>query len=243
MEDQEKDKIIGRIKKLMALGMKAPETPEAQSAMAKAKELMDKHCLHTIDMNDDGTLDEKDILRMDIDFEGRSDWEAQILCSVRDAFQVKYLWDKHNKKHLLIGSKTDIDFSSFLFKFVRLQIKKMGDQYNYSAKDMYTYYMGAALSAGKLINDAFGKAAIERAVRDGAISAENMALIVVKNDAVDRVFTKMFPKTSKGRIGAATGSHSAFANGKRDGSTVKLNRQIGGNHAGVQTGRGRLSNN
>ena len=226
MDQEEKEKIIGKIKKLMALGMKAPETPEAQSAMNKAAEMMDKYSLHTIDMNDDGSIDDRNITRFDIGFEGRSDWEAAILVIIQETFDCKYIWSKNTNSHTLIGSKTDIEFASFLFKFVRLQIKKMGDQYNYNPKDLYTYRLGAAITVVDLIKNTFLKP------KAAPVMAATKDLIVVKNAAVERKFREAFPNVRKGKIGEAKGSSTAFRNGRADGEKVKFNRQLGENNPG-----------
>jgi len=225
MDQIEKEKLIGKIKKLLALGMKAPETEEAKSAMRKASEMMDRYDLHTIDMNADGTIDDANVVRYDIRFEGKSDWEALILVAIQEAFNCKYVWLKTTNTHTLIGAKTDIEFSSFLFKFVRLQIMKMGDQYRYGQKDLYTYRLGAAMAVKALIHSTFMKPKEEKKT---AAAAHSMDLIVVKNAAVARKTQEIFPRLKQGKISSGNGSHDAYRNGNVDGNKVRLNRQLGG---------------
>lgn len=237
MEQTEKDKIIGKIKKLFALGMKDPETPEAMSAMTKAKEMMDKYNLETIDMNDDGTIDPENIERMDIPFEfSNTDWEGYLMMEICKTFQCEYvrtgMQKGGNRRHVMIGSKTDISFASFLFKFVRLQIMKMCDGYNYNVKDTKTYCMAAVLTVSGMIEKAFSKSF--KVQTEDQIHTHH-ALMVVKNDAVATRVKEIFPKLKKGRpMAPLRGSDNAFFNGSKDGNKVKLNRQLG---AGSETNR------
>jgi hypothetical protein len=239
MDTIEKEKIISKIKKLMALGMKDPDTHEAKTAMLKAKELMEKYDLETIDMNDDGSIDEKNVVREDITFNMDSrNWEIQIMGAIEKAFHCEYVIipkrGGNSGKHVLVGSKTDINFAGFLFKYVRLQIMKMCDSYKYSGDDKKTYCMGCSFTVRKAILDTFvnqKKPVVNEKTEEEYVHKNS--LIVLKHDAIEKRFKEIFPKLKKMRpMGALKGSMDAYSNGKSDGNKVKLNRQIHSNNLG-----------
>ena len=229
---EQNEKIVDRIKKLFALGMKDPESPEAMSAMSKAKELMDKYNIATIDMEDDGTIKDSNIVRTDLDFMDQSNtWEGVLCVHICKAFQcevirsVDYL--TKNKRLEMFGAKTDIDFASFLLKFTRLQ--KLLEKSGFTLPaDRKTYCLGAVHTVGKLIKEAFIDPPKENVTRTETEEKTQHALIVVKSDAVVRKFDEAFPERRKGRKVKANGSRDAYMNGIADGNKVKINRQLGG---------------
>lgn len=236
MDNAEKEKIISRIKKLLALGMKDPDTPEAVSAMGKAKELMDKYDLGTIDMNEDGTMDEANVIRENIEFNNDSrNWEIQIMSAIKKAFHCDYLIipSKYGNagKHVLVGSKTDINFAGFLFKYVRIQIMKMCDKHGFKGHDKKTYCMGCAFTVDKLIKETFVE---KKVTKETEVVEQNRhnALIVVKQDAVARKMKEMFPKTKPmRRMAPLKGSMDSYNQGRMDGNKVRLNRQLNNNYS------------
>jgi hypothetical protein len=55
------------------------------------------------------------------------------------------------------------------------------------------------------------------------------ALVVVKSEAVDKKTSEIFPNLSKGRkMAPLRGSATSYNQGKSDGNSIKLNRQVGG---------------
>jgi hypothetical protein len=234
MQDVDKDKIIDKIKKLMSLGMKDPESEEAKSAMAKVKDLLKKYDLETVDMNEDGSLDDSNILRVDIEFGNKDkDWESSLMMIVAKSFQCRYvrtgMFRGGIPTHVVIGSKTDVDFVQFLFKFVRLQIMKMVGKYDYNLQDRKTYCYGCVLSVETNIGLLFKK---EKPAN--AHEQNQFALVVVKSKAVDKKTSEIFPNLSKGRkVAPLRGSATSYKQGVSDGNSIKLNRQVGGASAGM----------
>jgi len=232
---EQNEKIVDRIKKLFALGLKAPDTPEAQSSMSKAKELMDKYNIATIDMEDDGTIKDSNVIRADLDFMDQSNtWEGVLCVHICKAFQCEVIrsidYLTKNKKLVMFGAKTDIDFASFLLKFTRLQIQKLLEKSGYiTVADKKTYCLGCVNTVGNLIKDAFvDPPKPENVTRTEAEEKTQHALIVVKSDAVVKKFEEAFPERRKGRKIKANGSRDAYMNGIADGNKVKINRQLGG---------------
>jgi len=229
---EQNEKIVDRIKKLFALGLKDPDSPEAMSAMSKAKELMDKYNIATIDMEDDGTIKDSNIIQTDIDFMDQTNtWEGVLSVHICKAFQCEVVRAvdtfTKQKRIVMFGAKTDIDFASFLMKFTRLQIQKLLEKSGYTVPaDKKTYCLGCVHTVGKLIKEAF----VDPPKMDKTVEETNTqhALIVVKSDAVARKFDQAFPNRRQGRKVQANGSRDAYMNGIVDGSKVKLNRQLGG---------------
>lgn len=236
MEQADKEKLVDKIKKLFALGMKAPETEEAKSAMVKAYELMEKYGLGTIDMEDDGTIKDENILRVDLDFSinNPSDgWERILVANICKAFQCEVVVKtsrREGPKIVILGAKTDIDFVVFLIKYTRLQIKKLADVSGFTSSDKTNYMVGCAMTVSNLVKESFEK---HQKSEEYKQHEQSHALVVVKSDAVAKKFKEIFPNVKSGRKIKLNGSRNAFEQGKYDGNKVKINRQVTGNSQGA----------
>jgi hypothetical protein len=226
MEKEKKVEILGKIKKLMALGMKHEDTPEGQSALLKAKKLMAQYDVRFIDVEEDGSVLDENIDKMDIPWhKGRNDFESHLAGHIARTFDCEYLISNKRtkwKSHVIVGTKSDMEIASWLFKFTRLQCYRLAEQQSYSGKELRTYFYGLYFTLQSRITDTFGKVESEK-----HSESECTALIVVKTDAVERKLKEFYPKIKTGRKSRPlSGSMDAFHNGNADAEKVSLNKAI-----------------
>lgn len=226
MEKEKKVEVLGKIKKLMALGMKHEDTPEGQSALLKAKELMARYDVRFIDVEEDGSVLDENINKMDIPWHKmNNDFEAHLAGHIARTFDCEYLITNSRSKfkgHVIIGTKTDMDLASWLFKFTRLQCYRLAEKQSYKGAELRTYFYGLLFVLKERITDTFGKVESEK-----HSESECTALIVVKTDAVERKLHEYFPKIRKGRkTKPLVGSRDAYNNGAVDGTKISLNKAI-----------------
>jgi len=236
MDKEKRESILGKIKKLMALGVKHESTPEGQSALNKAKVLMEEHDVRFIDIEDDGTIQDENIGIVKVQWnKHRNDFESHLAGHIARTFDCDYVMTGKGKKgavHSIIGTKTDLDLAEWMFKYTRLQCYKLAKEHKYTGKELRTYFFGLFFVLREKITDSFGK--IESKVKS---EEECTALVVVKKDAVDRKMTEAFPNLKKGRKARKlSGSHNAYINGQADGEKVRINRQVADNGAKQQVG-------
>lgn len=236
MEKEKREEILGKIKKLMALGVKHENTPEGQSALNKANELMAKHDIRFIDVEDDGTVLDANIHKVNVDWHKYSnDFESSLASHIAKTLDCSYVRVNSGRKgaqHSLVGTKTDLDLAEWLFKFTRLQCYRLAEKHGYKGKELRTYFYGLYFVLKDKITLAFGE--VKSEVKS---EVECTALIVVKKDAVDRKKKELFPNLKKGRKKRPlTGTMDAYSNGQLDGSKVQINRQVSSNGTKQQVG-------
>jgi len=226
MEQVKKDEVLGKIKKLMALGMKHEDTPEGQSALHKAQCLMAKYDVRYIDVEDNGTVLDANMGRTDIAWQKKSnDFESHLAGHIARTFDCQYvICNSFNrtKIHVIIGTKTDMELAEWLFKFVRLQCYRLTEQHNYKGKELRNYLFGMNFTLCDRITATFGKVESEKYTE-----SDCTALILVKSDAVKRKVAEIFPRLKKGRKSRPlAGSMDAYLNGTSDGNKVSLNKAL-----------------
>jgi hypothetical protein len=236
MEKERREEILGKIKKLMALGVKHENTHEGQSALDKAKALMAKHDIRFIDVEDDGTVQDANIGRVDVPWHKHmNDFESKLAHHIADTLDCSYVMVGKGRKgarHSMIGTKTDLDLAEWLFKFTRLQCYRLAEKHGYRGKELRTYFFGLYFVLRDKITDAFGE--IESEVHS---EEQCTALVLVKKDAVDKRKADEFPKLTKGRkMRPLTGTFDAYNNGQADGAKVSVNRQVANGNNNQQVG-------
>lgn len=226
MDNQKKDEILGKIKKLMMLGMKHEDTPEGKSALDKANALMKKYDIRFVDVEDDGTIQDKNIVRENVPWnKHRNGFEAHLANCIAENLDCRYVTlskGKQGSQHCFVGTNTDTDLACWLFKFTRLQCYRLSEKQSYTGKDLRTYFFGMYHTLSVKVESTFGKIESEK-----KSDVECTALIVVKKDAVNKKTTEIFPNLKNSRKAAPLkGSMEAFLKGNADGKKVSVQRNI-----------------
>lgn len=223
MNKDDKAKLMERIKKLLALGVKHEDTPEGKSALTKARQLMADNNIRFIDI-EDGKVSDDNTGKVSVPWRRDNSMEQILAYDIAEALDCRYIiTDKGTNMaaHVFIGTVTDMEIAEWLFKFTRLQAYQLSAKTCYSGKDLRTYYFSLYHAIGKKIKYVYGQ------VDDTPEYDGSTALIVVKKDAVDRRVEQEFPKLEKGRpMKKLAGSMEAFINGQIDGEKVIVNKQV-----------------
>ena len=225
MEKEERDKIIGKLKKLLALGMKHEDSPEGQSALDKAKELMAVNNIRFMDIEEDGTADENNVKNVWIKWNSYSnDFEQYLAKHIAETLDCSYIRHNFRRKdaaHIIIGLPTDMDLAEWLFKFTRLQCYQLADKSGFKGTDLRTYFYSMYFVLKKRITEVFGKAE--------DMTSDCRDLVLVKKDVVDQKKNELFPDLTNARKTRmpVNGSFDAVLQGRADGHKVSLHRQVG----------------
>jgi len=226
-----KEKLIDKIKKLMALG-ESPNPHEAELAMEKAAKLMAAHNISVIDVEaSDGTIEEH-IHEVNVDGAGGSvdRWEgtmALMLCEIFDCEAVghkypKWQKDEFGKKDAIsfIGHDDDLALVVHFFIYLRRWIGRKAEV-NYRLKrDQEAYALGCIDTIKNRMKAVYVK-------MQEYIPADTMALMVVKKGAVSTKAKELYPnaRVSKYR---SKGSYQARAHGEHDGNKARISRPVAG---------------
>jgi len=120
-----KDKIINRIRKLLALAKKNSSIEEAAAAMAKAQALMEEHRIHQAMLNNT----ESKIQKAELADSGHpQQWKAflaSILSSSNGCCMVQSeIYEKDNKI-LIIGEPKDVESVQELYAYITTELQKL----------------------------------------------------------------------------------------------------------------------
>ncbi len=224
MRDQVSDKIVQRIKKLMALGLNS-ETPEAKSALNKAVALMQQYNVAEMDLNDDGHIKENLLVEEFVEvFSKTTDsWERILGTHIAKAFDSKMITIMQGRgqlpKRAFLGSKSDIALAIYFYKFIRMQIMRGAETQFPLVRDQKTYGYGCVMTVSKRLDTMYKK-------REKVMTSDSRALIVVKNEDVAKFYDNKYPGRKKGSKMNINGSSNAFYAGQADGEKIKMSQQI-----------------
>jgi len=186
----DKETIVKRLRKLLALSA-SPNEAEAELALNKAQELMDKYNIRTIDVDE-----ETNSIAIKTSYvygysRKRSAWETKLASAIAECLDgevvVEYIDNKW--RVVFIASKTDIEIMTDLFIRLRRIISKMGSQYantvdTHKGQAKRAYCMGAIETIYKRLYRMYN-------------TQEVNALVVVKKDALQKEMEDMFGKLKK----------------------------------------------
>ena len=224
------DKILQRIKKLMALGLGDPDSPEAKSAMDKVAELMQEHGVAEIDLEDNGHIKTSSLIEEIVECYSKSTdkWERVLGTQIAKAFDCKMLTLNSGKyfpnSRTFLGAKSDVKLSIYFYKFIRMQIMRGAESQFDLIRDQKSYGFGCVSKVVERLKDMYAK-------REEVMTEESQALIVVKKDDVVNFYKEKYPHTTKGGSYKITGSADAYSKGQADGNKIQMSRQVGNKSA------------
>jgi hypothetical protein len=227
MENMERT--VERIKKLMALAMSDPDTPEAKSAALKAAELLAKYELDMADLTEENKNDvlEEQFKNYDAN---NGNWEKMFLSVLMNVFDIHVVIDKSNRNEVLyrlFGKKQDLVLCVYFFKMIRrIAIKRAEVEYKTKA-------MRNSFQCGLI--DSIGHRFFEmKEKRQEHRTDMTTALAVSNRKDVTNYVNELFPNLQKGRISKPNikteAEAKAFRNGKKVGKDIPLNTPLEGEY-------------
>lgn len=228
-------KIMERIKKLMALGLGDPDSPEAKSAMDKAATLMEQYGVSEIDLDKDGHVKVDSMVEKFVEvFSKHTEiWEAPLGNKIAKSFDCRMLtirsaWKNDLPTRTFLGAKSDVELATYFYKFIRMQIFRRSEAEYRLVRDRKAYGYGCTLKVVERLQEMYAK-------REEIMTAGTKDLMVVKKDDVSRYCNRKYPHTNKRKGGKITGDYNAFNKGKEDGGKIQMSRQVGNKSASGAT--------
>lgn len=224
------ERTVERIKKLMALAMSDPDSPEAKSASLKAAELLAKYELDMTDLTEEN---KNDILEENFKSYAKEheSWEQMLLVILRNVFDIHVVVDGDRRgndlRYRMFGKKQDLVLCVYFFKMIRrVAIKRAEVEFK-------TKHLRASFQSG-LINS-IGHRFFEIKKARQEHRTEMTSAVAVQNRAdVDKYIQEMFPDMRKHRIAkpklTSEAEHNAWKRGEIVGKDIPLSTPLEGEY-------------
>lgn len=218
------EKVIERVRKLMALATSSNEH-EAAAAAAKAQELMLKYNLQMAQLEE---KPEDVAVQNYFDKDGSATWRKQLMATIAKTCLCRIVigeaWGAKGRKWILFGEPANVEVALYLYEYLSGEIIRL------SPRPMSTSYSNAfrhgatATIQRKLLAD----------FKDFETATEQTtALVVVKDALVAAKVAEVFPKLGKGR-GVAARDYYGYQAGRDAGQGVQIRRGISDRNTGGQ---------
>lgn len=233
---EEKEKLIDKIRKLMALSQ-SPNEHEAALAAARARDILDKYdlSLTEVEMNDEEIVEH----RVDTGTRNAPLWMGRLAVSVSKAFNCRVF--KIYGIMVFCGTKPDTQVSEYTYMFLFRTVKRLCKEHKASLERSGVWdaqFRGRPGSRTYMQSYALGVVnAIDEKLKGFIQSKERMQrfetfkkatgkdLMVIKNQAVDRYCRKLHLRRARSH---ANLDYTGFAAGQRDGRNVQIHQGING---------------
>jgi len=234
MEEKEKNRILSRVRKMLALANDAGATEgERDNAMRMAHATLAKYNLDLASAEASGKRnDDEPRGSHEATFYGRP-WARQVCKSAADLFFCEYVYTGATKgkdtRHYFIGRESNSITAAEMAQYL---VESIAREARRAARDAYagnTYLRSFALGAAARIRERVRE--IIAASRSQASSGPGTAIVLASLYDLERVRNSQeiavrFPKLQRGKGGRGCGSWDAHAQGRIFGGTVSLQKQI-----------------
>lgn len=198
---------------------------EAQSAMAKAQELMLEYAISDAEAR--GAMSAKASYIEFVAWEGQRvpQFQGLITGLINSHFGVKVIQDNRQRrahKVLFYGTQDACDFASYALVYLTdtfhsLWLRRKIDM-GYETRHKGAYYVG--LIEGM-------REAMDAERRKVEQSATKSGMLVLIGRELDLAYRTQYPRVSNVRIRTRIASDDALADGQRDGAKVRVSRPLG----------------
>lgn len=220
------DKIIGKIQKLMALGLGDPDSPESKSAMIKVALLMEQHGVASADLDEDGHIDVNKLMEIFVSVYSKTTdaWERILGTKCALVFDCKMITITMGRGSLprrtFLGAESDVKLATYFYKYIRMQIMRRAEKTYKLIRDQKTYGYGCTVKVIERLEEMYAK-------RQEVMTSDSRALMVVKSGDVTKFANERYPSSRTQKPKACAGSYGAYQKGQNDGSKISINQQVG----------------
>lgn len=223
--------VIEKVQKLLALS-KSQNANEAAAAAAAANRIIDQYRLSESDLEIAGQIEEP--IDEDEGFIYESGkitpWKAALVGVLARHYGLAYWNDNHYpegrkvSRYKLVGRKTDMEVTKYLFSWLLLECQRLSDQH---AKGQGRIYV-ASYCNGFVVGIAEQLRNSREAIKQTATSAA-----LIKLDSRAEEAKEFMHRLHSNLVSSKTKSYShvnptAFAAGKTSGQSVHLGQTLGG---------------
>lgn len=133
MTENERDKVIERVRKLLALSANNPSENEAASAAAKAQQILIEHNLSIAEVKDHETAEEEDFEIVPVANTPSAPWRRFLGAAVGELYFCKYFYTttyvpgKQAKRdvHTFVGAKHNIAVATLMFVYLHKTVSRL----------------------------------------------------------------------------------------------------------------------
>lgn len=223
MENEKKESILRKVKKLLALS-KSPNEYEAALAAARAHELLLKY---NLTLEEAGHAEEDVVFRISAgcSYKRPPAWLVELFVVVCQNFYCSPQRGGSGEL-LILGGKTDVEVAKFTFGYLSEEVKRLikifSKRYLPSRKYINDYALGACFSIKRTLDEMSRM----NEARAEATGSAIVPLLSAKKDAINKYLENDpdYDPNPKKRTGADISSKAAFRAGFEDGKAVKVAR-------------------
>jgi uncharacterized DUF497 family protein len=121
----EKDRIIDRIRKLLALAT-SPNQAEAESAAAKAQALLQQHNLELAQV-EQSSKQQSSMIQKQVDIHSRQRWRRLLIHTIARANFCRALFKPGQASVILVGEPHNLEVAEYLYTYRQLPKSPKGD--------------------------------------------------------------------------------------------------------------------
>ena len=230
MTEQQKDSILLRIKKLLAMTTERGATPEeAATAAAKAQQLLMEHNLSMAAVEEAGGEKGENVGKHTYDMTDGKDqslhWRRSLLNVVVRYNFCKLITnvDGLDRRTAIIGKKSNVEVAIYIYEHVQREIHKMAKAYQkLQSFNKSMFYTSFCLGA---VNTILERLKNQEEQMTKANPKAN-ALVVVNTQQLSTVTKQYFPILGKGRAMPSVKRADGYELGKREAKNISLNKGL-----------------
>ncbi|MBD5608264.1 MAG: DUF2786 domain-containing protein [Desulfovibrio sp.] len=211
-----KQELLDKVTKLLALAERAGTVSEAETAMAKVKELLVKYNLSIDDAKNykrDASCAEESI---DIGSLQISSYVVILLNAIKKLFECEILSKKFPRKFIFIGLGADPIIAAQLFIFLKEASLRGAKRNAVSRRDRNCYLNGFATAIYEKVIE------IKKFVEE----KQEHALVTAKMATIEKYITTNYRLCRSRRLAVSCKEPNAFNLGKKDGKNTGFYRPV-----------------
>jgi len=226
MESKEKQEIIDKVQKLLALTNSSFEG-EARAAKQKAAELMARYSISMMDLSSEEKV-KKAFVRVEVKMvNGRAIWEGSLCVGTSKAFDCAVVRIDHGTHFAIcfLGTESDVELATYFYKYLRRTVGQMSVAFSSKKIEQDDYGRGIVQTVSERLEELYRMR--------NEVNSDCRDLVIVKQKGLEVFVKEHFPRLINGKNRAVGRS---FVNGKEDGKKVNLCRPVRGNEQSKQIG-------
>lgn len=224
MTQQEKDRIIDKVKKLLALSRSSNEH-EAGLALENANKLLMKHNLEMADIDEvslNDIIEENDL----ISGKRIMSWKINLLDAVMRLNGCQILMHNvrnGNKRISAIGKKHNIEVSVSMYEYlIKTMDRNLKEKQKDDIIDPFSYRMGFCSAISRKVNDIIR----EREQNKNDFNNACTALIVLDKALVNQFMNEKYKNIKESKSKTSYKDRMSFMQGHIAGENTGLNTQV-----------------
>ena len=216
----DKESIVRKIKALLEMAGRDPDSHEGKLAAERAGELLAKYKIAYSSIE---TEEECAVGRefCPIYMQENMLYEHHLITQIAHTFGCKAI--KENGKFSVIGKNSDLELTLWYFKYLRMVISKKADKETSTKVARKSFGLGMVMSIGKRL-----KELMETQERN--LDATTKDLVIIQDAKVEEKYRELYPYARRGgKYGRIDGQ--MYNKGIDQGNKISLSKPVGGGNS------------